>query len=60
VAHCGLIGDASAFSATEKEDAVVRVPTIQNAHWAVAFGAREHEVSAAKMCIPPIADNVLL
>jgi hypothetical protein len=60
VAHCRLIGDASAFAATEKPDAVVRPPSIQNARWAVAFGAREHEVSPAKMCFPPIADNVLL
>jgi hypothetical protein len=60
VTHCGLIGDASAFAATEKEDAIVCIPTIQNAHWAVAFGAREHEVSAAKMCFPPIAANDLL
>jgi hypothetical protein len=60
VAHCGLIGNASAFAATEKPDAVVRPPSIQNARWAVAFGACEHEVSPAKMCFPPIADNVLL
>jgi hypothetical protein len=60
VAHCRLIGDASAFAATEKPDAVVRPSSIQNARWAVACGAREHEVSPAKMCFAPIADNVLL
>jgi hypothetical protein len=58
VAHRGLIGDASAFVATEKEDAVV-CASIQNTHWAVAFGAREHEVSSAKMRFPPIAANNL-
>jgi hypothetical protein len=60
VAHCGLIGDACAFAATEKPDAVARPPSIQHARWSVAFGAREHEVSPTKMCFPPIADNVLL
>src|SRR6476620_816850 len=49
VAHCGLIGDHSAFAAREKQDALAR-PSIQNARWVVAFGARKHEVSPAKIC----------
>jgi hypothetical protein len=60
VAHCRLIDNASAFTATEKPDAAVRPPSVQNARWAVALGAAEHEVSPAKMCFPPIAHNVLL
>jgi hypothetical protein len=60
VAHSGLIGDASAFAATEKPNAVVRVPGIQNARFAVAFVASEHEVTPAKMCFPPMAANNLL
>src|SRR5690349_20252236 len=60
MAHCRLIGDVSAFAATEKPDAVVRPPSIQNARRAVAFGACQHEESTANMDFPPIADNVTL
>jgi hypothetical protein len=60
VAHCGLIGDRRTFVAREKPDPVGHIPSIQNARWALAFGAREYEVSPAKICFPPIADNDLL
>jgi len=59
VAHSGLIGDASAFAATEKPDAVIGIPSIEDARRAVAFAAQEHEVSTAKMRFPPIAANDL-
>jgi hypothetical protein len=60
MAHSGLIGDASAFAASEKPNAVIGVPTIQDACWAIAFAARKHEVTPAKMRFPPIAANDLL
>ena len=59
VAHRRLIGDASAFAATEKPNAVVRVPGIQDARCSVAFAAHEHEVTPAEMCFLPIADDGL-
>jgi hypothetical protein len=59
VSHSGLIGDASAFAATEKENAIVCVPSIQNARFAVAFRTCEQEVSSAEICFPPMATNDL-
>jgi len=40
VAHCGLIDDASAFAATEKPDAAVCVPRIQDARGAGPLGVK--------------------
>jgi hypothetical protein len=59
VAHCGLISDASAFAATEKPDAVVCIPGIQDTRFTIAFAAHEHEVTPAEMCFPPMAANNL-
>jgi hypothetical protein len=59
VAHRRLIGDAGAFASTEKPNAVVRVPGIQDARCLVAFVAHEHEVTPAEMCFPPMAANNL-
>jgi hypothetical protein len=58
VAHRGLIGDASALAATEKPDPVAP-PSIEDARWAVAFGAREHEVTPTEMRFSPVADDGL-
>jgi hypothetical protein len=57
-AHRGLIGNASAIT-TEKPDAVIGIASIEDAHWAVAFAAQEHEMSPAKMGFAPIATNDL-
>ena len=54
-----MIGDASALAAPEKPNAVVGVPSIQDARWAIAFAAREHEVLPAEMRFSPVADDGL-
>jgi hypothetical protein len=59
MAHSGLIGDASTFAAPEKPDAVVVIPGIEDPRRAVAFAAREHEVSFAIVSFSPVAENVL-
>jgi hypothetical protein len=59
VAHGRLIGDARAFAAPEKPDAVMVIPSIEDPRRAVAFAAREHEVSPAIVNFPPVAENVL-
>ena len=59
VTHRRLIGDASAFAATEKPNAVVRVPGIQDARCSIAFVAHKHKVTPAEMCFLPIADDGL-
>jgi hypothetical protein len=61
MAHGGLIGDASAFSATENPSTVLLtgVGRIEDARRAVAFAAQERQVSPAKMRFPPVADDDL-
>jgi hypothetical protein len=61
VAHRRLIGNASAFVAAEKRDAVIVkfVLSIENARRTVAFAAKKYEVSPAKMSFPPVAGNDL-
>ena len=59
MAHCGLIGDASAFAATEKPDVVIGNASIEDARRVMAFAAQEHEISPAIIGIPPIAADGL-
>ena len=45
--------------APEKPDAVAEIPSIEDPRGAVAFAAREHEISPAIVGFPPVAENVL-
>jgi hypothetical protein len=60
MAHCGLIGDSRAFATIEKPDAIVCPTSVQDACFAMACVAHEHQVPPAEMCGPPMAANNLL
>src|SRR4029450_11367184 len=59
VAHGGLVGDASAFAATEKPNVVIGIPSIEDARRVVTFATQEHKVPPPVVGFPPVAGDRL-